>query len=154
MRMGLGNLQKLWSTCKIFVWPLALLSLCLQTGSLKAQVTTASIYGNVIDSSGAVVSHATVTMTDTATNITTTQTTNEAGEYRFDLMPVGTYSMAVTAPGFKKFVQPGITLTVSQNQRLDATLNAGSVTETVTVTSEPPQLDLESAVVVRTLESR
>jgi hypothetical protein len=130
---------------------IALLSAAI---SASAQVTTATLFGNVTDPSGAVVANATVTMANVATNIATTVTANASGEYRFDLVPVGTYSVTVTAPGFKKFVQSKVPLTVNQEQRLDAPLALGAVTDTVTVDADPPQLNLESAVASRTIESR
>lgn len=131
-----------------------LLNLCLLPAGLKAQVTTATLYGNVMDSGGAVVPQATVSIKNLATNITTTVTTNGSGQYRFDLVPVGTYSVTVSADGFEKFVQASVPLTVNAQARVDAQLTVGQVDQTVTITAEPPQLNLESGVVDRTLEAR
>jgi len=131
-----------------------LLAACLLPGRMMAQRTTATLFGNVTDASGAMIANATVIIANVETNISTTGMTNGAGEYRFDLVPVGTYSVTVTAKSFRKYVQAAVPLTVNQTQRLDIQLKAGAAEETVTVTAEPPQLDLESATVERTLESR
>lgn len=131
-----------------------LMALCLLPGSMNAQKTTATLFGNITDQSGAVIGQATVIMTNVDTNISATVTSNGSGEYRFDLVPVGTYSVTVSAKSFKKSVQSNIPLTVNEELRVDFTLSAGSAEETIIVTSEAPQLDLESATVEKTLESR
>ena len=131
-----------------------LLAVCLLAGRMMAQRTTATLIGNVTDTTGALVVHATVVITNVETNISSTGTTNDAGEYRFDLVPVGTYSVTVTAKGFRKYMRPAVPLTVNQTQSLDVQLTPGSADESITVSAEPPQLDLETATVERTLESR
>jgi hypothetical protein len=137
----------------IFLLPV-ILTACLFPGRSLAQVTTATLYGNVSDTTAAVIGGATVTITNLETNISTTQTTNSVGEFRFELIPVGTYSVAVSAAGFKKFLQTAVPLSVNQEQRLDIPLATGTTEESVTVSSELPQLDLESATVERTLETK
>jgi len=151
MSKGNGKTIVCWKAMISFT---VLLALCCLPGSIVAQRTTATLFGSVDDSTGAVVPGASVTITNVETGIATTQTTTGAGEYRFDLVPVGTYSIAVTASGFKKFLQSAVPLTVNQEQRLDVTLMLGAAAEQVTVTSEPPQLDLASATIERTLEAR
>ncbi|MGA3160109.1 MAG: carboxypeptidase regulatory-like domain-containing protein [Terracidiphilus sp.] len=131
-----------------------LLAVCLLPAGILAQRTTATLIGNVTDATGALVVHATVTITNVETNISSTGTTSEAGEYRFELVPVGTYSVTVTAKGFRKYLRPAVPLTVNQTQTLNVQLTPGTTEESVTVTAEPPQLDLETATVERTLESR
>jgi hypothetical protein len=130
-----------------------LLAFGLSPTHLLAQRTTATLFGNVTDSSGAVVAHASVAITNVETNVSYSGTTNDAGEYRFDLVPVGTYSVAVTSNNFKKYIQSAVPLSVNQEQRLDVMLSAGAAEETITVSADPPQLDLESATVERTLEA-
>ena len=131
-----------------------LLAVCLLPGRMMAQRTTATLIGNVTDTTGALVVHATVTITNVETNISSTGMTNDAGEYRFDLVPVGTYSVAVTAKGFRKYMRPAVPLTVNQTQSLDVQLTTGTADESIIVTAEAPQLDLETATVERTIESR
>jgi hypothetical protein len=119
-----------------------------------AQSTTATIVGNVADSTGALIPKATVTATNLDTNLSKTVSSSDAGEYRLDLLPVGRYSITVDASGFKKYVQSNIALTVDQEARVDVTLATGSEGETVTVTDLPPALNLENATVGRTLDTK
>ncbi|MFZ1087471.1 MAG: carboxypeptidase regulatory-like domain-containing protein [Terracidiphilus sp.] len=151
MSMGKGKAIIYW---KAMISLTVLLALCCLPGSIIAQRTTATLFGSVADSTGAVVSGASVTITNVETGISTTQITTGAGEYRFDLVPVGTYSVTVTAKTFAKFVQPIVPLTVNQELQLNVPLTLGAAEEQITVTAAPPQLDLESATVEKTLESR
>ena len=59
-------------------------------------------------------------------------------------MPAGTYELTVNAAGFKKYVRPGITVQVAETTRVDATLEVGATTDTVTVNAEAPLLKTES----------
>ncbi len=73
--------------------------------SIHAQQTTGSIVGTVKDQTGAVVSTATVKATNVDTGFSRSAPTNGYGEYRIDYLPVGKYSVEVSAPGFERFVQ-------------------------------------------------
>ncbi len=128
--------------------------LCLSFApSLNAQLTTATLIGTVTDSTGAVVPGARVTVVNADTHYTNTVTTNSSGDYRIDLLPVGTYSMTVEAPGFKKFLQTNIPLTVNQQAHVDASLTTGTATETITVTEQPTPINLENGTVGRTIDA-
>src|SRR5262249_10441406 len=70
--------------------------------SAVAQVTTATFYGIVTDSTGAVAPGATVTLTNEGTSATLTRTSDQNGEFGFDFLPVGTYILRIEAKGFKK----------------------------------------------------
>src|SRR5262249_28753361 len=67
--------------------------------------------------------------------------TNEKGLYRAPLLPLGTYRVVAELPGFKKFEQGGITLSVGQTATVNATLSVGAVSETITVQAESPLLE-------------
>ncbi len=113
---------------------LLLLSLCL-TLSASAQVNNASVTGLVTDTTGAVVPNASVTLKNKATNVETATTTDGSGYYNFPSVPVGEYSLTVEGKGFKRVVIEQVKLDVAQKARVDAALEVGAVTETVTVTS-------------------
>ena len=82
-----------------------LLGLCLFTvARVSAQVNTADILGTVSDAGGAVLTDAKVSVQNVATNEVKTATTNAAGDYVFNLMQPGQYTIAVEASGFKKSV--------------------------------------------------
>ncbi len=79
-----------------------------------AQVTTATVYGTVLDSSGSIVPGATVNLTHEETGGSQTKTTSSTGEFAFDFLRVGTYSIRIEAPGFKSFASSGIQLVAGQ----------------------------------------
>jgi hypothetical protein len=113
---------------------LLLLSACLATNAF-AQVNTASVTGLVSDTTGAVVPNASVTLKNKATNVETTAETDSSGYYTFASVPVGEYAVTVERQGFKRVVLEAVKLEVGQKARVDAALEVGAVTETVTVTS-------------------
>jgi len=108
----------------------------------------------VSDKSGAIVQGAGVTATNTGTNLERTAKTNAQGEYRIDFLPIGEYNVAVSAAGFKKFLQKGITLEVNVTARVDAPLEVGSLTEEVNVTAAPPQVNTSNAEIGRSVGMR
>src|SRR5216683_2115668 len=75
------------------------------------QVSTATFYGIVTDSSGAVVPGAAVTLTNTQTAAAYHKVSNSTGEFVFDFLPSGTYTLRIEAQGFKLQETKGITLT-------------------------------------------
>jgi hypothetical protein len=113
------------------------------TGRLIAGVT-ASISGTVTDPSGAVIAGATVIATNLDTAVTTTVTTNAQGFYSFQELPLGKYSITVTQPGFKSYVQTGIVLDVNSALVIDVPLQVGQATEKVEVLSSALHVDTES----------
>src|SRR5215472_18564214 len=110
---------------------------------LRADVT-ATILGNVRDSSGAVLPGAKVTATNVDTNLSQTTTTDAAGEYRFLSLPVGTYRVNAELSGFQKFTAENIVLTVDQQRRVDMTLQVGNLQESVEVQANAVQVETAS----------
>jgi Carboxypeptidase regulatory-like domain len=105
-----------------------------------AQNANSSINGTVKDTHGAIVPGATVTLTNIGTNQVLTKTTGGEGYYVFTNLSPANYNLAVTAPGFAKWVGV-LTLRVSQSATVDATLNAASVSTQVTVRDVTPIID-------------
>src|SRR5262245_28903285 len=103
-----------------------------------AQVTTATFYGIVTDSSGAVLSNVAVTLTHEGSWTVITKVTDETGEFVFNFLPVGFYTLKIELQGFKTFESSRIELRAAQNIRQSFTLEVGKVTETVKVTGEGP----------------
>ncbi len=120
----------------VLLWGL-LFSLC---DVAVAQRTTANVYGLVKDTSGAVVPGITVTLANELTGTEQKTTTNEGGEFSATFLPVGRYTITVSAQGFKTFVQKGLELTAGQQIRYPITLELGEITEKVEVTAEAPLL--------------
>ena len=97
-------------------------------------VAVAQVEGQVLDSSGAVVPNADVTMTETARGISHKTTSDPAGHYLLGNLPAGVYRLEAVAAGFKGYVQQNITLQVGQNIQINVTLQLGAVSEKVEVT--------------------
>lgn len=131
------------------VWALSLFlpALCL------AQVNTATIYGTVTDPSGAAVVQATVNVSNQQTGASWSANTNSEGEYTLTFIPVGTYTMAIQAEGFREWRNTGVPLTGGQRLRLQHTLEVGALTESVTVSAETPIINTASAEQGHTLNT-
>jgi hypothetical protein len=91
------------------------------------------------------VSKATVTLTSAETGIAAKTTADDAGDYNFFNVKVGRYTITVEAPGFSRFSSPGIAVAVNSRQRVDATLQVGAVSETVTVTDQASAIETDTS---------
>ena len=108
-----------------------LLVICVVLGSLPlAGQDRAAIDGTVIDPTGAVVGSATVELLSPETGLRRQSSTNERGIYEFPSLPVGSYTVTITKPGFKPFVIRTVDLLYAQTRTLDARLEVGTTTET------------------------
>src|SRR2546423_6028182 len=131
-----------------------LLLLSLGSGNAFAQATaSATIQGTVTDKSGAVVSGVQVVAKNKATDLTRTTTTSETGYYRFELLPVGTYTVSVTKAGFGTVAQTVETL-IGQVATVNAELKPGATSEVIEVTSEAPLVDQLKTGVSQTITPR
>ncbi len=110
----------------------------------NAQSTGGRIRGTVIDSSGAAIAAAKVTIINEATHASRDAETGADGEYVFLEIPVGTYEVNAQSTGFKKYVRKGIVLNLNQVVNLDITLQVGTAVETIEVTGAPPLVDTTS----------
>ena len=120
------------------------LALSLAPGVL-AQNTSGSARGTVSDLQGAAVAGAVVTITNTDTGDSRNNTTGKDGAYAFESLPVGRYSLSVTANGFKAFQLKDITVHVDDRLTLDAQLQVGAQTETIEVVAATNQVELANA---------
>jgi hypothetical protein len=112
--------------------------------SALAQLNAGRIVGTVTDPSRAAVPQATVVVTDTATGLAVTVTTNERGDYVVTPLNPGVYQVTVTLDGFQTVTVKDVEVQVGQSARADAELTLGAITENTTVTSATPLLDTES----------
>lgn len=120
---------------------------CVLVMPSLAQVTTADLVGTVTDNTGAVLPNAKVTITNIGTNISRTATTDDAGAYVFNLLPIGTYAVKVEATGFKNFAVNEITLVGGDRTRVDARMEVGATTETVSITADASVLQTDTSTV-------
>jgi len=125
----------------------------LGSGQAYAQVSGATLSGAVKDSSGAVVPNAQISITDTATGVSRSVTSNVAGIYNAPNLSPGNYEVRVTSAGFRTQVERGITLTVGAQQVLDISLQVGQITQTVEITTEAPTVELTSSELSATVNS-
>ncbi len=99
-----------------------------------AQTSNATLGGTVSDASGALIPGVTITATNTGTGIVTTVLSNEAGAYQFASLQTGTYKVSAELSGFRTQTYNEVALGVSQQVRLNFTLQVGSVAQSVEVT--------------------
>jgi Carboxypeptidase regulatory-like domain/TonB-dependent Receptor Plug Domain len=109
--------------------------------------TEGSILGTVQDATGAVVPNAQVTVSNIATGLERSATTDGDGNFEILSLPIGQYSVSVTAPGFKAWTQSGVELTVGERARIAPTLEVGQITEQVTVEATGTLLQTERSSV-------
>ncbi|MDQ3686003.1 MAG: TonB-dependent receptor [Acidobacteriota bacterium] len=131
-----------------------LLSLLFYDSAL-AQSGTSTLRGTVVDQQGNVVAGANVTLSNAEKNFTRSQTTNESGGYVFSAVPPGTYRVEIEATGFKKSSTSDVRAVIDTPVDLDVQLEAGSVTETITVTAgQDAPINSSDATIGNTFESR
>ncbi len=109
-----------------------------------AQSDRGTITGTVSDPAGAVVAAATVEAKNAESGTAYQAATTATGNYTLPQLPVGTYELTVSVPGFKKVVRPGVMVNVASTVRVDFALEVGAATESVTVEAEAPLLKTES----------
>jgi len=112
---------------------------------LLAQTADTAIVGTVSDTSGALISGATVTIRSPSTGIEKKAVTNSTGEYSVNYLPPGNYNVTVAANGFASSEQKGIVLELNQSARINATMNVGGNQQTVEVEAEQPLLESEDS---------
>lgn len=125
-------------------------SMALLFGFLSAQMwgqAVGSISGTVVDQAGAVIVHATVTATRTATGISQSTSTNGSGLFVFPNLVVGTYRLIVEAAGFSGKTIDDVTLDVSQQRQLSFVLGVAGAAQTAKVTAAPPIMNTTSGQV-------
>jgi hypothetical protein len=123
--------------------PTFALVLCLATVAF-GQMNTADVTGIVIDPSGGIVPHATVTALQVATQQKYTSVTDNEGQFLLSQLPLGEYTLTVNAPGFKQASKEHLVLHVGDRIRQDFSLAVGASSESVTVEGTGGLLQVES----------
>ena len=119
-----------------------------------AQVSTGSIVGTVLDSTGQLVPGAQVTIRNVNRNTSTTLVTDHNGAYAALFLVPGTYEVQVTLQGFKSWVRSDLVLQVNDRLRIDASLEVGGIEETTTVLASSPVVRTDSSEVGTVIEER
>jgi hypothetical protein len=145
-----GRASKLSKAVLLLVVTLALAIPAL----LKAQTAGAgAITGTVTDSTGAAIPNATVVATNTATSVTTQRTSSSSGLFNIAPLPPGTYSLSVTASGFRGLKQDNLVVNALGVLGFNPVLSIGETTETVEVSAAPPVLDTTNATIGLVMEN-
>src|SRR5437764_6677092 len=119
----------------------------LAASAARAQVETGSITGTVTDASGAVLPGVTVTLTgEKLIGGAQTQTTDATGTYRFDRLPPGAYTVKFELQGFRTVTRTDIRVSAAFVAAVNAKLDVGQLSETITVAGESPTIDTRSNV--------
>jgi hypothetical protein len=152
MRSGASLLTFKQST--ILMLSILSVAVCLWPIRGVAQEVTATINGTITDPSGSVVANAEVIATDLDRGTVWPTKTNQQGFYNLTRLPVGRYSVRVSAPGFRTALHPPIELQLNQTSVVNAQLVVGQNSETVQVTSEAPLLQTETTEVGTVIDER
>jgi Carboxypeptidase regulatory-like domain len=119
-----------------------------------AQRDLSTLAGTITDTSGGVVANAKVTITEVSTGEAYTITTNGLGEFVRPALKASTYTVSVTAPGFKTSEQKDVLLTPGERTGVTIVLTVGDISQTVEVAAAAPQLQTESTQVGAQLDSK
>ena len=130
----------------------ALLAVGAQVGA--AQELRGKIVGTVTDGTGAVIPAASVTLANDNTNVEVAAQTTAAGQYLFDFVLPGTYTVTVEAEGFRSFRQQNILVQTRADITVNAALELGAVTETVTVEEAPVAVQFTTTTMETTLDTK
>jgi len=124
------------------------------SGRLIAQTAgEGAVSGTVTDSTGAAIAGATIKATNAATGVTVSRTTTGSGTYSIAPLPPGTYSIEISAKGFKTLRQDNLAVNALSNLGFNPVLNLGEATETIVVTAAPPVLNTTDATVGMVMEN-
>src|SRR5438552_892506 len=115
--------------------------------------STAQVSGTVKDQSGAVLQVLEVTITQTAMGLALSIVTNETGSYALTNLPVGTYRIEASLPGFRTFAQTGIVLQVGANPVVNVSLQVGQVSESVEVQADAALVETRSTGVGQVIDN-
>ncbi|MFZ1702226.1 MAG: TonB-dependent receptor [Pyrinomonadaceae bacterium] len=123
----------------------AIIGIMLCASLTFGQSFKSTLVGQVTDQNGAAVPNATITITEQTTNKKQTVITNEEGNYVIPQLDPGSYSMKIESPNFKTSVRTDMMLETGQTARFNIALEAGNISEEVTVTAEPAVINAETS---------
>ena len=128
--------------------------ICGGASTILAQAIYGTIYGQVTDSSGASIPNATITVTDVSKGTSVQVTTNQSGEYLVPHLIPDTYDVKASADGFRPAENAGVQVSADTSPKIDLRLGVGVATQSITVTTEAPQLKADRADVASVFDER
>jgi Carboxypeptidase regulatory-like domain/TonB-dependent Receptor Plug Domain len=126
----------------------------LGTSSAWGQAATGRVFGTVTDQQHAAVPGANLTVTNEATQVSKSTTTNNEGYFEVVDLPIGTYTVTVEHAGFIKYVTTANKLLINQSLKFEITLKVGMATQIVTVESQATQVETENPTLGQSVTSR
>ena len=120
----------------------------------RGQEVSAGITGTVNDPSGAPIPGAKITATDANRGTVWNVTSNDVGVYNLTRLPVGTYTLKVSASGFQSTVYPPFALVLNQTARVDVQMKVGQVSQTVEVTAAAPVLKTDTTEIDTVIDAK
>src|SRR5919204_3482690 len=130
---------------------LSIATIVLAAPDARGQVTTATLYGVVQDTSGAVLPGVSVTVTHQGTNLTRETVSDDRGEFALPALPAGPYAIRIELSGFKTYTSQGLNLSAGQEVRQTYALEVGGLAETVTVVEHTPLVQTATTAQVQTI---
>src|SRR5437870_2570822 len=113
----------------------------LTAALLCGQTYQGGLRGLIQDPGAAVIPGAKITLTNTASGVTRSVSTNERGEYVFATLDPGTYTLRAEAQGFKTLERKGVVISTQEFVTLDLRLEVGAISESVEVTADTPLME-------------
>jgi len=150
--MGANTRSKTGKAC-LYLTVLFCLT-ALMVSSATAQELRGTVRGVVTDPTGALVVGATLTLSNDNTGVEVKRESNEAGQYIFDFVSAGTYTLRVEAAGFRTFVQQNILVQTRADITVNAALVLGAVTEQVTIEASPVAVSFSRTTMETTVDTK
>jgi hypothetical protein len=138
---------------RITRWLAMFCVLAIVSLAAMCQENTANVYGTVTDPSGAAIPGAKVSITSELTGRVMSTTSNGQGQFTFNFLPVGRYTIAVEQTGFQASKQTGISLVAGQRLGLTVQMKVASQTQSVTVSGEEPLIQTTSSDQLNTVNT-
>jgi hypothetical protein len=135
-------------------WPVSLILVLLVPAMFAQVIPTGTISGVVKDSAGLLVSTASVTVVNAASNFQRTAKTSENGAYRFPALPIGHYNVRAEMAGFKTETQKDVTLDVAQEAVVNFAMEVGGIEQQVVVTAEQARVDTTTSSLGHIVDSK
>jgi len=139
---------------QIRMWRWLSLAMLMAPSAMQSQIVGSNLAGKVTSITGGAIPNATVTATNTTTNVNQSTATGHDGSFSISGLTAGTYRVQVEGAGFKRAVLEGVAVSSSQSSSLNIVLEAGGTSQTVHVVGTTPAVQAENGQVFGSLETR
>ena len=133
---------------------LGAIAILLAVGHAEAQSTSGDLVGSVMDASGAVIPGAKIDVVEETTGVRTSRETDPSGQYRFTNLPIGTYDITVSAPGFSISTLKGLAIELNKTITQNISVNVAQVSQTTAVVEAEQPIDTSTAQIQTNFSSK